>query len=57
MPTSTMNYQEGFLLWLMTNMPDRDARAILLQSFIQTNGPLSETAGAKVRDLLAKPNA
>jgi hypothetical protein len=55
--TSTMNYQEGFLLWLMSHMPDRDARAILLQSFIQTNGPLSEAAGAKVRDLLAKPNA
>jgi hypothetical protein len=54
---TTISYQEGFLLWLMTHMSDQNARAVLVQSFIAENGPLSEAAGAKVRDLLAKKNA
>jgi hypothetical protein len=52
-----MDYKEAFLLWILTNMPDQNARAVMLQSFIQSNGPLSEEVGEKVRELLAKHNA
>jgi hypothetical protein len=48
--------KEAFLLWILTQMPDQNARAVMLQSFIQSNGPLSEEAGAKVRELLAQHN-
>jgi hypothetical protein len=48
--------KETFLLWILTNMPDQNARAIMLQSFIQSNGPLSEEAGEEVRNLLAQHN-
>jgi hypothetical protein len=49
-----MNDHEKVLLVLMNHVTDQQYRAVLLQSYIQENGPLSEEAGAKVRELLAK---
>ena len=46
--------KEELLIWLMRQITGLDARAVLLQSFIAEEGPLSEEAAAKVRALLAK---
>jgi hypothetical protein len=54
-----MNKQakEELLLMVLSVLPGRNDKAIMLQSFIAENGPLSKEAGVKVRELLgAKPN-
>ena len=49
-----MTEDEKILLEMMELMPDSNAKAVLLQSYIAEKGPLSEEAGAKVRELLSR---
>ncbi len=49
-----MNGREKMLIFLMERERGAEAQAILLQSYIQSEGPLSEEAAAKVRELMAK---
>ncbi len=47
-----MSQDEKILLALLELVSDRNRKAVLLQFFIQENGPLSEEAAAAVRSLL-----
>ena len=48
-----MTPNERLLLMLLERMgPDRNARAVMLQSYMAEEEPLSEEAAAKVRKLL-----
>lgn len=49
-----MSADEKFLLRLLAAIKDRNQQAVLLQSFIAENGPLSEQAAALVREQLNK---
>jgi hypothetical protein len=49
-----MTVSEEFLLEVLSVHKDCNAQAMLLQDYIQTIGPLSEEAAAKVRELLKK---
>jgi hypothetical protein len=44
---------EKLLLVLLEHCPDSNVKAVVLQSFIADNGPLSEEAGEKVRAILS----
>ena len=48
-----MSNNEKFLLLLLEQCSDSNAAAIVLQSFIADNGPLSEAAAEKVRAILS----
>lgn len=48
---------ERDLLELLARLDNNNDRAIVLQGFIQLNGPLSEEAGAKVREMLNERSA
>lgn len=48
-----MSNDERLLLVLLEHCPDNNAHAIVLQSFIADNGPLSEAAAAKIRAILS----
>ena len=50
-----MNHTERFLIFLLKATGDTDVMAVLLQSYIQENGPLSEEAAAEVREMLKAP--
>jgi hypothetical protein len=43
---------EKILLLLLDRAPNINVQAVILQSFIADNGPLSEEAGSKVREIL-----
>jgi hypothetical protein len=47
-----MNNKERVLLAVLTQLPDRNARAAFLQSFMAEEGPLSEEVAVKVRELM-----
>jgi hypothetical protein len=49
---ASVSNNEKFLL-LLEQCSDSNAAAIVLQSFIADNGPLSEAAAEKVRAILA----
>jgi hypothetical protein len=52
-PGAAMTDVEKTLLILLKHAPDSNTKAVLLQSFIATQGPLSEEAAAEARKLLA----
>ena len=43
---------EKFLIKLLKELPNNERRAIMLQSFIQANGPLSNQAAEIVREII-----
>lgn len=47
-----MDSYEQFLLKLLQLTPDANTFAMVLQSYIAEMGPVSEEAGAKIRELL-----
>jgi hypothetical protein len=47
-----MTDNEKVLLLVLKYIADSNTRAVVLQSFIAEHGPLSEEAGAKVREVL-----
>jgi hypothetical protein len=47
-----MTRYEEVLLFVLEQATDPNEMAVMLQSFIAENGPLSEDAGARVRSLL-----
>ena len=52
-----MTELEKLLLVLLEDIKDNETRAVLIQSFIQDNGPVSDEAGVKIRALLGEGNA
>jgi hypothetical protein len=51
-----MTDSEKLLLLLLDRAPNSNVQALLLQNFISELGPLSEAAGAKVKEILKKGN-
>ena len=47
-----MNDQERLLISILSMTKDKDMQALILQSYIQENGPLSNEAGDKVKAIL-----
>jgi len=44
--------KERMLLTILRQLPDSNGRAVMLQSYIQEEGPLTEETAAKVREIL-----
>jgi len=49
-----MTDSEKTLILILEQAPDANSKAIMLQNYISEFGPLSEEAGAKVRELLKR---
>ena len=52
-----MTTAEQLLLKLLGAAPDCEIQAMVLQSYIQWNGPVSDEVGELVRKLIAKKKA
>ena len=52
-----MNTAEKLLLKLLGAAPDCEIQAMVLQSYIQSMGPVSDEVGELVRKLIAKKKA
>lgn len=48
--------RESFILRLLKEIPDKNRKAILLQSYVQANGPMSNEAGELAKKILAEDN-
>jgi hypothetical protein len=55
--TITTLEKEGLLLELLEMTPNYNARALMVQTYIHNEGPLTEANAKKVRALLAGGNA
>ena len=49
-----MTFEEGLLVYILTNIQDESIKATILQSHVQEHGPLSEEAGDKVKEILGR---
>ena len=49
-----MSVSESVLIVLMQNFRTRRQQALVLEKYVQRYGPLSQEAGAKVKELLSR---
>lgn len=47
-----MTEKEKLLIKVLVEIPDKEYKAMLLQSYIQSNGPLSDEAAKKVKEVI-----
>ena len=47
-----MKQKEKILIDMLSAIDDKNYKAMLLQSYIQSEGPLSDEAASKVKELL-----
>lgn len=49
-----MSDMEKYLIEILENLTDINAKAVVLQSYIQEYGPLGTEAGNKVKEVLSR---
>ena len=47
-----MSDMEKFLIKLLRELPNNERRVIMIQSFVQANGPLSDQAAEIVKEII-----
>lgn len=48
----SMTAQENYLISLLGSLSDKNAKAMLLQSYIQTYGGVSDEAGERIKQIM-----
>lgn len=49
-----MKETEEYLIQILENLTDINAKAVVLESYIQEYGPVGDEAGSKIKEILSR---